>query len=344
MNGGGGFLLPEMLWLLALLPPLLALWSLARRRRQSRLARWIVRDNWPLLADSLSPRARFHKGLLLIAAVALCIVAAARPWWGTTQRTVQSRGVNLFLAVDVSESMLAADVLPNRLESARNILRQVLVGIRNHRVGLIPFAGEAFLQVPLTNDHGIVLDALKALNIRTVSHPGTNIPEVIDVAIRSFEASRVAGERVIVLLTDGEDHSGDLEAAAKRAAEKGIRIYALGIGSTDGAPIILPDGRFKQDRDGIKVLSRMNPAVLDTLAAATGGAAYVAAGPGSIDPRPLIDQLAQLEQSDLGERTRVVRHERFHYPLALALLCLLAEGLIPERRRRPDNRRQEGTA
>ena len=334
MGPNAGFPLPEMLWLLVAVVPLLVLWTFVRRFRTRRLARWMEKTNWPLLADSVSTRARFHKGVLILLAVIFSVVAAARPYWGTTQRVVQSRGVNILFAIDVSQSMLAADVLPNRLEHARSIMRQILVTMRGHRAGLIPFAGDAFLQCPLTNDYGIMLDVIKQVDTTTISYPGTNIPEVIDLAIKSFEASG-SGERVLVLLTDGEDHSTSIEQAARRAAEAEIRIFALGIGSPDGAPIIMPDGRFKEDSSGIKVLSRLNPDILTTLADATGGRAYMANQSGRLDPGPLLDDLDNLQRSDLGERRRIVRHERFQFPLALALLCLLVEMMIPDRRRAP---------
>lgn len=328
-----GFIHPEVLWLFVLLVPLVVLWSFLRRGTEHRLARWMVRDNWALLSATVSPRARFHKGVLVLLALSLSIFAAARPYWGTREREVASAGVNIILAVDVSRSMLANDVPPNRLEHAKSLVRQIVTEMRGHRVGLLPFAGDSFIQVPVTSDYSILLDAVRRLSTDTIGLQGTDIPGAIDSAIEAFEAVG-PGERVLVLLTDGEDHSGAITRGARRAAENEIIIFALGIGTPEGSPVILPDGRFLEDANGIKVHSRMEPAIIRTLAEETGGRAYTAGDGGLINPGPLLRDLNNLETTEFSPRVRVVREERYQFPLALAILCLMVEGALQDRRRR----------
>lgn len=337
-----GFVYPQLLWLFALLLPLVVIWSFLQRRRESVMTRFMVRENWPLLNRTISSRARFHKGLLVLLALSFSIVAAARPYWGIREQEVKSRGVNIFFAIDVSNSMRARDVgtgagfqrgAPNdRLNYAKSIMRQMLLELPGHRAGIIPFAGDAFVQTPLTTDYSMVQGMLPRIDYDAISYPGTNFSEMIRVATEAFEASG-DGNRVLVVLTDGEDHSEAIDAAARQAAEKNIRIFALGIGSLDGAPVIMPDNTYKEDTTGSKVLSRLDPEILRTLAERTGGRAYVASSGGQLDPRPVISDINRLEREEFGEEKRVFRQERYQWPLALGLLCLLAEGVIRDRKR-----------
>lgn len=340
-----GFIQPEILWLLVAMVPLIVVWSFLQRGREGRLAKWMIRDNWELLSRTVSTRARYHKGVLIFLALALSIVAAARPYWGVRERELGARGINIIMAVDVSISMLANDVTPNRMEHARSLLRQMLAELRGNRVGLMPFAGEAFLQVPITSDYGMLMDLINSLDTNTIGLQGTDIPSVIDQCIDAFEAVG-PGERVLILLTDGEDHSNAITQAARKAADNDITIFALGIGTTEGAPVILPNGRFLEDRQGIKVLSRMEPEIVRDLAGATGGRAYTGGPNGMVDPGPLLQDLRNFQETDFGTRTRVVREERYQIPLALAMLCLFVEGFLSDRRRRllVDTNNQGGSA
>lgn len=327
-----GFIYPQMFWSLLAIIPVIAIWQIVQRRRDKRLANFSVRENWDLLNPYVSGRARFHKGALIVLALALSVVAAARPFWGTQEREVQQRGTNILFAVDVSDSMLANDVIPSRLEYAKTLLRQILVEVRGNRIGIMPFAGEAFLQCPLTSDYGIAQEVLAQITVESVGVQGTDIPEVLKLAEQTFERSG-GGSRILVLLTDGEDHSQAITDAAEQAAEKGIRIFALGVGTQEGSPIRMPDGTFKEADDGTKVFSRLDPQILRDLAEKTNGRAYIAGSGGRIDPSPLINDLKSIEKEDLGEDKRIVREERYQWPLALALLCLMIESLIGERRR-----------
>ncbi|CAN5289572.1 VWA domain-containing protein [soil metagenome] len=337
-----GFIYPEMLWLLAVLLPLAALWSFASRTRDGALARFVVRENWPLLSNSLSTGARFHKALLVMLALVLSVIAAARPYWGVQEREVKFRGVNMILAIDVSDSMRARDVgaamgggsgeIPNRLSYARSLARQVLLECPGNRVGLMPFAGEAFLQCPITTDYGMAQFMAKTIDFGAVAAVGSDLRDVVQKSADAFESAG-DGSRILILITDGEDHSEAIVEAGKLAAEKHIRIFSLGVGSADGAPIPMPDNTYKETKQGTKVVSKLDAASLKELADATNGRAYIPAGGGRVSPDPLIDDLKNMDRSDLATEKRTIREERYQWPLALALLCLAIEALITERKR-----------
>jgi len=340
-----GFIHPDLLWLILVLVPLSIAWSIVRRTRDGRLARFTVRENWSVLNRQVSSRARFHKGALIFLALALSVMAAARPYWGTRERAVKQRGVNVIYAIDVSKSMMATDVMPSRKDYAVQLVRQLLAETPGQRIGIMPFAGEAFLQCPLTTDYGVAQDILKQVDFNTVAYQGTDLMQVVQTAADAFDRTK-AGIRALVILTDGEDHSAELEKAATLAAEKEIRIYALGIGSTEGSAIRLPDGRFLEAKDGTKVLSRLDVESLRELAERTKGQAYVAGSSGRFDSGPLVSDIRSLAQEEFGEEKRIIREERYQWPLGLALLCLCFEGLLGERRRdgKSRNRRKEDKA
>lgn len=332
MTSQSGFIRPEYLWSFLALIPLAILWTFAQRYREAKLSRFTVKENWALLSANVSTRARFHRGLLILLALSFSIIAAARPYMGVREREVRKRGINMLFAVDVSKSMLSDDVTPTRLEYARTLVRQLLAEFKGQRVGLLPFAGEAFLQCPLTTDYGVLLGVLKRMDVSTVAYQGTDIPEAIDTAIDAFDRSG-EGNRVLVFLTDGENHGDEIKAAAQRAAEKKIRIYVLGIGTPQGGQIKLPDRDFKRDENGVIVTTKLNSDLLRDLADLTGGKAYAGGSNGMIDVSPLIADLTSLEKGELGDSKREVREERFQWPLGLALLCLAIEALLSERRR-----------
>jgi Ca-activated chloride channel family protein len=342
-----GFIHPQLFWALLLLVPILIAWSFARRWRQRRLGRFVVAENWSDLAANVSQRARFHKGALVILALVLSVIAAARPWYGTHEKELRQRGVNLIVAVDVSLSMAARDVgtvtrggkqeLATRLDFASSLIRQILVEVPGHRVGIMPFAGEAFLQCPLTSDYGVVLDVVQDMGFDLIDAPGSNFHDLITKAGEAFKRSG-DGRRVLLVLSDGEDHSERLREAIELAKEYDIQIFALGIGSRDGAPLVRPDGAYVEDANGLKVISKLGDGVLRELSIGTGGRAYVAPVGSRLDPGPVIDDLNNLTREDLGLDKRIVKRERYQWPLALALVCLAIEAIVGERRRQPARR------
>ncbi|MBI1290342.1 VWA domain-containing protein [bacterium] len=339
-----GFIHPEMFWALAAIVPILIAWSFAKRWRQRRLGQFVVPENWSDLAATVSSRARFHKGALVILALVLSVVAAARPWYGTREKELRQRGVNLIVAVDISLSMAARDVgsmnvngkteMATRLTYASSLVRQILVEVPGHRVGVMPFAGEAFLQCPLTSDYGVVMDVVNDLGFDLLDAPGSDFRDLVKKAGEAFKRSG-DGRRVLLIVSDGEDHSEKIREAIAAAKEYDMQIYALGVGSRDGAPLVRPDGTYVEDEQGIKVISKLGDGVLRELANGTGGKAYVAPVGSRLDPGPVINDLNTIARDDLGKDKRVVRQERYQWPLALALLCLALEAVIGERRRQP---------
>ena len=324
---------PEILWCVVALLPLAILWRWVRALRTQRLRNFADESTWRVLNPFVSATARRWQAILLFAALTFSIVAAARPLFGTRERMIRQKGIDILVALDVSESMLATDVKPNRLTEAKNKLRQVLSNFPGQRLGVIPFAGDAFLQCPLTTDYGIVLDVLQNVDTRTIGTPGTSLGRAIEVARAAFLEGSV-GTPVLVLITDGEDHSGQAEDQSEKAAAEGMLIYTLGIGSTVGSPIVLPDGTLKEDDQGSKVLSKLDAETLAKVARITGARSYIAKEGGSLDVKPLISELSTLQQSELAENRRVVREERFQFPLAGALILLFLEGLIGDRQER----------
>lgn len=327
---------PMWLWGLVAVAVLAALLPLLAAGERARLGRFVAPAHWALLNPYVSLMARRARGVLMVAALVLAVLAAARPSWGVREQLVRERGIDMIVALDVSSSMLASDTpggRTSRLDVAKGRLRDLLSRFPGHRVGIVPFAGDAFLQCPLTTDYGIAFKVLESLDPSTVGAPGTNIGRAIEVAVEGFRGGGV-GSRVLILVTDGEDHEGRAAEAAKQAAQAGVRIYAIGIGSEAGAPIRDAQGKLREDAQGAKILTRLDATTLRQIADATGGLAFVSPEGSLLDTRPLVEQLAGLERGDFGEEKRVLREERYQFPLALALLLLLIEGLLGDRRSR----------
>lgn len=334
---------PQWLWLLLALPLLpLGAWWMAKRRER-RLEAFVARPGWDLLNPSVSLLARRARMWLLLGAVAFAVVAAARPVWGSRERVVQERGIEVILAIDVSNSMLAEDVPPNRLEQAKTISRRIIGSFPGHRVGIVPFAGDAFLQCPLTNDYGIARTMIDHLSPRIIGEQGTDIGRAIEVARNAFSEGTEGGTRIIVFITDAEDHEGGVEEQVRLAAREGIRIFAIGLGTEEGA--VVPDPQLSTPRNpvplvgpgGIRAFSRLDTGILRMLSEGTGGESFIAAPGRAFDVDPLIRTLEGYATGEFGESRRVVREERFQIPLAIALALLLAEGFVGDRRRKRAN-------
>lgn len=330
------FQTPAFLWLIALLLPLAGIWAWMRGRADRRTEAFVARETWDVLNRSVSKPSRRWRAALLVAALAFATIAAARPLWGTRERISKASGIDIVLAVDVSRSMLARDMNgKSRLEAAKVELQQVLDFFPGQRVAIVPFAGDAFLQCPLTTDYGIARTILRDIGPQSVAMQGTNLARAIDVA-RGAYSNAAVGSRALVLVTDGENHEARLDETVKAAAAEGMRIYCLGIGSEDGTLIQLDGKTTLKDAEGKAVLSRLDASTLAKIADETGGVAWIAKPGERLDVRPLIDELGKLERGEFGdERARVLREERFQIPLAIALALFLAEGMIGERRRAP---------
>lgn len=286
------------------------------------------------LSASVNQRGRRWKMVLWFAAVSLLIVSLARPRWGSQVEYVERRGVEIMVALDVSESMLAEDLKPNRLARAKLETTELMDRLEGNEMGLVLFSGAAFVQFPLTSDFATARTFLDAAYPGIISRPGTAIAEAVEIAITGFNEEQ-ATQKVIILLTDGENHEGDILASAESAAEKGIIIYTIGFGSPGGEPIPQYDAQgelidYKRDQSGELVMSRLDETSLQQIALISGGR-YFRAVPDGREIGFLADAIGELQTSELESRFETRRVERFQWFLGLAVLALVIIELIPER-------------
>ncbi len=329
----------EILFGLLLVPALGAFFWGTRQARRRALAEFGDLALVQKLSATLNRRARVAKSVLVLLVVTFLVLALARPQFGTRVETVTSEGQDVIVALDVSRSMLAEDVAPNRLERARLEIMRILQRLDGDRIGLVAFAGNAFVQSPLTVDYGAAALFLNAMDPGLIPVQGTNLGEALTVALDAFEEG-TRDHRVLIVVTDGEDHEGEIEAALERAVDEGIQIHTVGIGSLDGVPIPEFDvsgvrSGFLRDEDGAVVTTRLDESTLQRVAEATGGRYFPALGPGA-NLDPLIEEITGGEGRELEVREITQFDEQFQIFLGFALVLLLAEELIPERRRKKE--------
>jgi Ca-activated chloride channel homolog len=338
------FAQPQFLWiLLAAMPALAGLFYWSWRVKQ-KLIRQFIQSR--LLADLLvgvSPRRQTLRLALLAAALAGVLLALARPQWGFAWEEAKQKGLDIIVAVDTSRSMLAQDVAPNRLEKAKLAAFDLMKLARNDRLGLVAFAGTAFLQSPLTLDDQAFRQGVEALNVGIIPQGGTALSAAIRASLAAFEKNE-DNHKVLVLFTDGEDHDADTEtlAAAKEAADAGMHIFTIGVGTPAGELLRVKDDQgnfsFIKDEDGNVVKSRLNEKLLRQIATEANGFYLPLQG---ADPMATLYErgLAPLPKSEATTRLTRVYRERYHWFLAFAVVCLLMEFLLPES---PRSRRKEG--
>ncbi len=285
------------------------------------------------LGQTQGRRARTIELALVSCALALVALALARPQFGARTDVRRARGMDVVIALDLSRSMLARDVTPSRLERAKIELEALIASMPGDRVGLLGFTSAAIPLCPMTVDHSALVLQLRTAGPEQMPRGGTAIADAIAEARRMLESSphKESGKAVIVV-TDGEEHEGDPEAAAKAALEAGIEIHTVGVGSAAGEPIPLPDGGYLRDPSGQTVISRLDTSILEKVAAAGGGVVSVPGNSGGLDLAPVTARLAQLEKADLEERTVRVYEERYRWALAPAFVLLLLATLVRARR------------
>jgi Ca-activated chloride channel family protein len=327
---------PQFLHLLWLVPALAVFYYLAFRWKRSALERFGNLALVDRLIASTSRTKQILKASLLVASLLFMSLALARPQIGTRLEEVKREGIDLMIALDVSASMLAEDIKPNRLEKAKHEVASLINKLDGDRVGIIAFAGEAFVQCPLTLDYGAAKIFLDILDTQTIPVPGTAIGAAIGKAVQSFE-SQERKYKVLILITDGEDHEGNPVEAAERAAQEGVVIYTVGIGSPKGVPIPLFDERgnrigFKKDRKGQVVTTKLDELTLEKIALATNGK-YYRATTGEVELERIYEEISKMEKKELASLKFSQYEDRFQYVLGLAIVFLVAESLIGERRR-----------
>jgi len=332
---------PDVLWLLLALPMLALIgWAAAARKRRAlrRFAGGI--EGLRRLGSDISRHRRLAKALLLQIALLSVLLAAARPQWGTLVDEVQHAGVDVVVLLDTSLSMAAEDLAPNRLDLARNEIDTLLDSLAGDRVALITFAGLPSLACPLTVDHGAVRLFLDAVEPEVVQVPGTALAEAVRLGIDVFgdiDAQAAARSRALVLFTDGEDHEGGLDELLPELKKAGVIVHAIGVGTVRGAPIPVAKesqgaGRFKKDPEGRLVTTRLDEAVLQGLALDTGGHYYAATAAGR-EVEELIRTIGDMAASEFGASLRTRYRERYQIPLGIALLTLIFDAVLADRRR-----------
>lgn len=333
----------QSLYLLWILPAMVFVAVYGFRKKARRMASFADPALWARLVPGLSRRRQILRVLLVLTAVALFLLALLRPRWGYHWEEVKRKGVDLVVAVDLSRSMLASDVPPSRLERAKREIADLLDMLQGDRVGLVAFAGASFLQCPLTLDYGAFRLFLDALGPDLIPVPGTAIARAIETALEAFDPARRTA-RALLLITDGEDHEGKVEEAAEKAKQMGVRIYAIGIGSDEPAPVPIEDGAgdFQKDRAGQVVMTRLSEPLLQKIALSTGGT-YVRSVSGDVDLRKIYEEeiRSKLETSELASGKKRKWEERFQWFLLAGVLLLALESLLAEASR-PARRRAQG--
>ncbi len=317
---------------LVLVPAVAAFFVWARRRRRRALESFVSAGLLPAVAPNVDPRRRTIRAALLTAATLGLVIAIGGPKWGFHWEEVHRQGVDLIIAIDTSRSMLTTDVKPNRLGRAKLAVRDLLAQLHGDRVGLVAFAGRAFVQCPLTLDYGAFAESLDAIDVGLIPKGGTALAEAIDVSLGAFEG-RQGSHQALLLITDGEDHEGKVKDAVKRASERGVKIYTVGIGTANGDLIPLASGGFLKDRNGQVVKSRLDEDTLKEIAVDTGGVYLHAAGAKLGLTELYRDYIGKMEKRELSSSLERRFEQRFQIPLGIAFVLLLLEPLVGERRR-----------
>lgn len=330
------FAQPNILWLLLILPAALVVFFWwAWRERQRAMTQFIQARLLPGLTSGVSPARQKFRFICIIWAVTLLIVALARPQWGFSWEETKVRGLDIVVAIDTSKSMLAEDITPNRLARAKLAALDLMQQAKSDRLGLVAFAGSAFLQCPLTIDDNAFRQSVEALDVNIIPQGGTALAEAIKTAMDAYKEGE--NFKVLVILTDGEDNDENALAATESAAKEGMKIFTIGIGTAEGELLRVKDAKgridYIRDEQGNVVKSRLNEGLLQQIAGATEGGFYLPLrGAKTIDT--LYEKgLAPLPKSEGQEKLVKRFHERYHWPLAAAILLLLAEMLWPERKR-----------
>lgn len=322
----------EYLWLLLLIPAFVAGYIAIMQRKKRQLKEF----GDPELLEELMPnvsrvRPAVKFGLVMLA-LTLLILAVARPQYGQKEKTVKRQGIEVMIALDISNSMLAEDVAPNRLDRAKQMLSKLIDNMVDDKVGLIVFAGEAYVQLPITCDYVSAKMFLNTITPDLIKTQGTAIGDAIMTCVRSFGEEEKGVSRAIVLITDGENHEDDALAAAKAANEKGIKVFVAGIGKPDGSPIPIPGtNNFRKDRAGNVVVSKLNEEMCREIAQA-GQGIYVRCDNTNTATRAIQKELDELAKSEIDTKVYADYNEQYQGFVLLALLILIADFFIFNRK------------
>lgn len=325
------FAAPHYLLLLLLIPFFflgMGLWLWGRRRRLRRFGDEALVNE---LMPSWSRGKLWVRTVLLSLAFFFFVIGLSRPQIGAKLKDHKIKGAEIMIVLDVSNSMLAQDYSPDRLERAKLAISRITDKLKDDRIGLIVFAGTSFVQLPITSDYVSAKMFLNSISTESIQIQGTAIGDAISTAVRGFSAQS-EHSRAIIVITDGENHEDDAVAAAKQAAEAGIKVYTIGVGSADGQPIPM-NGELLKDKDGNIVVTRLDEETLRNVASA-GGGAYVHAGNDEFGLTPIISDIRKMEDEEYNSVVFEEYNEQFMYFLGIALVFFVLEMLVGDRRAR----------
>lgn len=325
------FAAPHYLLLLLLIPFFflgMGLWLWGRRRRLRRFGDEALVNE---LMPSWSRGKLWVRTVLLSLAFFFFVIGLSRPQIGAKLKEHKIKGAEIMIVLDVSNSMLAQDYSPDRLERAKLAISRITDKLKDDRIGLIVFAGTSFVQLPITSDYVSAKMFLNSISTESIPIQGTAIGDAISTAVRGFSAQS-EHSRAIIVITDGENHEDDAVAAAKQAAEAGIKVYTIGVGSADGQPIPM-NGELLKDKDGNIVVTRLDEETLMKVASA-GGGAYVHAGNDEFGLTPIISDIRKMEDEEYNSVVFEEYNEQFMYFLGIALVFFVLEMLVGDRRAR----------
>ena len=322
----------EMLWWLIAIPVFVIAYIVMTKRKERQLKVFGDPELMAQLMPDASKSRPIWKFSLMLVALVLLIVAAARPQFGQKENTVKRQGIEVMVALDISNSMLAEDVAPNRLDRAKQMLSKMIDNMVDDKVGLVVFAGEAFTQLPITCDYVSAKMFLNTITPNLIQTQGTAIGTALQTAITSFGSPESEAGRAIILITDGENHEDDAIAAAKKAHELGIKVFVIGIGKPEGAPIPKPGTNdYFKDRQGQVVVSKLNEEMCQQIAQA-GSGVYVRCDNTNTAMRALQQELDHIATSELESTVYADYNEQYQSFALIALFLLMIEFFIMSRK------------
>ena len=322
---------PNALFLYILLAIIVGVYIMACQRRKKFLRRYGSPELLEAMMPEVSPHRPALKFWIVFTALCFMVLLLARPQFGSKMETTTRQGIETVIALDISNSMLAEDVAPNRLEKSKNIISRLVETFNDDKVGLIVFAGDAFIQLPITSDFISAKMFLESIEPDLIARQGTNIKAAIDMATRSFTPKEDVG-KAIIIITDGENHEGGAKEAAKAAAEKGMMVYVMGVGSIEGSPI--PAGRsgeFRRDKGGNVIVTKLNEQMCQEIAAA-GNGVYIRIDNTNNAQRLLQKEIDKLAKADIETTTYSEYNEQFMVMAWIAFILLLLEMLVLTKR------------
>ena len=324
---------PEYFWGLLIIPVLTFLFIWSRIMRRQAIKRFGNEETLKTLMPSVSGPRPVIKFIILQLAIISVLIGITRPQFGSKLKKTKREGIELFIALDVSNSMLAEDIKPNRIERASRAITRLTDRLKNDKIGLIVFAGDAYIQLPLTTDYNSAKLFLSTVTPEIIPRQGTAIGSAIDLALKSFTPDTKAS-KAIIIITDGENHEDDPVTAAKSATENGVVVHTIGMGLPQGVPIpVMVDGQseYRKDREGKVIITKLNEQMLQDISAA-GKGTYVRANNAQVGLDEILDEINKMQKTEMESKIFSEYEDQFQYFFALGLIFILLDLLILERK------------